>query len=87
VHRTICALVAEAAGQEPTAEPSWPDVKWGYPDGEGVYACGSDFAASGDSAEDRHVEVYFFESNMEPSSDSLCSDEGDKPNALPSEKP
>ena len=87
VHRTICALVAEAAGQDPSAEPSWPDVKWGYPDGEGVYACGSDFAASGDSAEDRHVEVYFFESNMEPSSDSLCSDEGDKPNALPSEKP
>jgi hypothetical protein len=42
-------------------------VKWGYPDGEGVYACGSDFAAPDDSATDRHAEICFFESNMEPS--------------------
>jgi hypothetical protein len=66
VHRAICALVSEATGQDPSAEPSWPDVPWGYSDGEGVYACGSDFAAQDDSATDRHAEIGFFESNMEP---------------------
>jgi peptidoglycan hydrolase-like protein with peptidoglycan-binding domain len=66
VHRAICALVSEASGQDPSAEPSWPDVPWGYSDGEGVYACGSDFAAPDDSAADRHAEICFFESNMEP---------------------
>lgn len=65
-HRAICAQVSEAVGQDPTAEPSWPDVPWGYAEGEGVYACGSDFAAPTDSAEDRHAEICFFESNMEP---------------------
>lgn len=87
VHRAICALVSEAVGQDPSVEPSWPEVRWGYADGEGVYACGSDFAAPDNSAEDRHVEIYFFESNMEPSSDNLCSDGGDEPNARPSENP
>jgi hypothetical protein len=58
--------VAEATGQDPSAEPSWPDVPWGYSDGDGVYACGSDFAAPDDAAADRHAEICFFESNMEP---------------------
>ena len=66
VHRAICAMVSEAAGQDPSTEPSWPDVPWGYSDGEAVYACGSDFAAPDDSAADRHAEICFFESNMEP---------------------
>jgi len=59
-------VVSEATGQDPSAEPSWPDVPWGYSDGDGVYACGSDFAAPDDSASDRHAEICFFGSNMEP---------------------
>jgi outer membrane protein OmpA-like peptidoglycan-associated protein len=66
VHRALCAAVAESLGPDPNAEPSWPDVPWGYADGQGAYACGSDFAAPDDEASDRHAEIHFYESNMEP---------------------
>ena len=66
VHRAICAQVAEAIGQDPSVEPSWPEIPWGYPDGKGVYACGEDFASEGDAASDRHAEICVFGSNMEP---------------------
>jgi peptidoglycan hydrolase-like protein with peptidoglycan-binding domain len=73
VHRVLCGLVAQAMGQDPSSDPSWPKVPWGYPEGGGVYGCGKDFAASDDQAADRHAEICFFESNMEPALRGLSS--------------
>jgi hypothetical protein len=75
VHRAICAETAQLLGQNPSAEPSWPSVPWGYADGEGVFACGKDFAVPEDSAADRHVEIWFFESNMEPPPEAFAGSE------------
>jgi outer membrane protein OmpA-like peptidoglycan-associated protein len=75
VHRTICALVSQALGQNPSQEPSWPEVPWGYPEGKGIVACGKDFADSADSAQDRHAEIHFFGSNMEPTAEDLAGED------------
>jgi hypothetical protein len=75
VHHTICILVAQASGQDLLEIPSWPDVSWGYAEGQGVFACGNDFADPDDSAADRHVEICFFESNMEPPPEAFTGSE------------
>src|ERR1035437_7089255 len=66
VHRAICAEVAKALGQDPSAAPSWPEIPWGYSGGQGACACGEDFASSDDGAADKHAEICVFGSNMEP---------------------